>query len=125
MSSNNSGFSNNYQSHNPHSLPMIIALCFIFFLLLLVVFYSWLGISFFSSFVLAYFIALLLLYINYPIQTITGGEDEIALTIYALIVFFFITVLIIYILFHAITDCRKDGSGYLLKRMCKDGECKL
>jgi hypothetical protein len=107
------------------TLSMIIALCFLVFLGLLLAFYSLLGITAFSSFVLAYFIALLLLCVAYPIQHISGEEDEIALTIYALIVFFFIFVLIIYILFHAITDCRKDGSGYLLKRMCKDGVCTL
>lgn len=110
--------------HSEYKITIAIISSFILFLFLLVCFYSCLGLSFFSSFVLAYLIAYIILSILCPIQEITGQENEISLVIYAFITFFLVIVLFIYVLYMALTDCRKDCKGDYSFRICRNGQCE-
>lgn len=110
--------------HSEHKISIAIVAAFILFLFLLLCFYSCLGLTFFSSFVLAYLIAYIILFILYPFQEMTGQENEIALVIYALITFFLVILLFIYVLYMALTDCRKDCKGDYRFRICRNGRCE-
>jgi len=109
--------------HSQHEISIAIIAAFIIFLILLLCFYSCLGLTCFSSFVLAYLIAYIILFILYPFQEMTGQENEIALVIYALITFFLVIIVFIYVLYMALTDCRKDCKGDYRFRICRNGRC--
>ena len=110
--------------HSEHKITIAIVASFVLFLFLLLCFYSCLGLTFFSSLVLAYLIAYIILFVLYPIQEITGQENEIALVIYALLSFFLIILLFIYVLYMTLTDCRKDCKGDHRFRICRNGQCE-
>lgn len=110
--------------HSQHKISIAIVAAFVLFLFLLLCFYSCLGLTFFSSLVLAYLIAYIILVLLYPIQEITGQENEIALVIYALITFFLVILLFIYVLYMTLTDCRKDCKGDYRFRICRNGQCE-
>nr|QBK92257.1 MAG: uncharacterized protein LCPAC304_06040 [Pithovirus LCPAC304] len=93
------------------SLPIAIAAAFALFLFLFVCFYTCLGLKWLSSFIVAYLIAFIVLFVIYPIQSITGEENEIALTIYTFLSFFLVFALIVYVLFCALTDCKNNQCG--------------
>lgn len=59
----------------------------------------------------------------YPIQEITGQENEVSLTIYTLLSFFLVFVIVIYVLYYALTDCREGCKGSRWFKLCRNGAC--
>lgn len=59
----------------------------------------------------------------YPVQNITGEENEAALTLYTIITFLLIFSVIIYILFYSLTDCRPGCVGSRWFKLCRNGDC--
>ncbi len=105
------------------SLPIAIAAAFALFLFLFVCFYTCLGLKWFSSFIVAYLIAFIVLFVIYPIQNITGEENEIALTVYTFLSFFLVLVLIVYVLYYSLTDCREGCVGSPWFKLCRNKVC--
>ncbi len=105
------------------SLPIAIAAAFALFLFLFVCFYTCLGLKWFSSFIVAYLIAFIVLFVIYPIQNITGEENEIALTIYTFLSFFLALALVVYVLYYALTDCREGCVGNPWFKLCRNKVC--
>jgi hypothetical protein len=106
-----------------YPLTTAIVVAFFLFLFLFYCFYSCLGITGLSSFVLAYLIAYIILSIAYPIYNITGEEQELALVLYTFLSFLFFFVILIYVVYMASTDCRRNWCGQSYFRICRGGVC--
>ena len=106
-----------------NSLPIAIIVFFLLIVFLWFCFYYSLCISWVSSYILAYIISFVILFVLYPVNQITGEENEIGLNVYTFITFFLIFSIIVYVLFMSITDCRKNCIGCKWLKICRNGNC--
>jgi len=106
-----------------NSLPVAIAVFVFFVVFLWICFYYSLCLTWFSSYILAYIIAFVLLFVLYPVNEITGDENEVVLNIYTFITFLLILSIVVYVLFMSITDCRKNCVGCRWLKICRNGNC--